>query len=90
MQYSFSLLSLHAAVPATETLPKAHQQKEKQPTQPKKTPVTLILHTANAHPAGHPTLTDTAGNADIPTSIRDGLERNTEQKNAAQLAKFQP
>lgn len=47
------------------------------------------IHTANAHPAGHHTLTDTAGNADIPTSIRDGLERNTEQKNAAQLAEFQ-
>lgn len=89
MQYSFSLLSLHAAWRVTETLPKAQQQKEKQPTQPKKTPIMPTIHTANAHPAGHHTLTDTAGNADIPTSIRDGLERNTEQKNAAQLAEFQ-
>lgn len=80
MQYSFSLLSLPAAVPATETHPKAPQQKEKQPIQPKETHIMPTIHTANAHPAGHPTLTDTAGNADIPTSIRDGLERNTEQK----------
>ena len=37
----------------------------------------IPTHIANALPAEHHTMTATVKNADIRTSIRDGLERNT-------------
>lgn len=35
-------------------------------------PITMMIHTANALPAVHHTMTTTVRNADTPTSIRDG------------------
>ena len=37
------------------------------------------MHIASALAAEHPIMTDTVKNADIPTLIRDGLEKTTNQ-----------
>ena len=41
--------------------------------------ILLDIHTQNVLPAGHRDMTATVKNADIPTLIRDGLERNTDE-----------
>lgn len=44
-----------------------------------KIPITIMMHTANAHPVAPLSLTGTVGNADIPMLIRDGWARNMDK-----------